>query len=416
MPGTLFQRRFHGDPMPRRVCTAHFPLPLSARALLLLMLLLACLQACDSDRKAQPKNARQVTVLTVQPQDIPLTTELSGRVAAFRKAEVRPQLTGILKSRLFTEGALVSKDQSLYKIDPDTYAAELASAKASVHSAEARLEAAVLRRNRTLALLREKAVSQQGYEDANVEYLQAKAQLEVSRAALRMAEIRLQYTDVLAPISGRIGKSSVTQGALVTANQAEPLAVIQQLDPVYVDMTQASIDILQLRENYASGRITQPDSDGARVHILLETGTRYDHEGEIKFSDISVDESTGAVLLRSVFPNPDNILLPGMYVRAIIFKGTAHNAIPVPQRAVQRSPKGEARLFVVKKDNTVEERTVVTAEPAGRCWIIQSGLKAGEKVVVEGLQGLSHGAPVTVQKTITYEDLPQDPSGAKAAQ
>ncbi len=383
--------------------------------LLLLLLLALCLTlaSCDDGKAKQEKGAKQVSVLEIKPVNVPLTAELSGRVSAFRKAEVRPQVSGILKDQLFTEGSMVTQDQSLYKIDPDTYIAEAERAKAEVSSASAKLDAATLRRNRHAALLKTKAVSQQSYEDTTVEYLQAKANLEVAKAALRTAEIQLRYTDVLAPITGRVGKSSVTQGALVTANQTAPLAVIQQLDPVYVDMTQSSLAVLKLRDRYAEGRLIRPGKGQTEVRLRLETGTMYPVTGHLSFADISVDESTGAVLLRSVFPNPDNILLPGMYVRAIISEGVQVDAILVPQRAVRRTPKGDASVFVLGADNKAEERQVETGEVVGRSWLITSGLKAGDKVLVDGTDGLRPGSLVKVTK-ILAADSPETAAADRA--
>ncbi len=373
--------------------------------ILFLFLFSLCLPlaSCDDGKAKQEKGAKQASVLEIKPVNVPLTAELSGRVSAFRKAEVRPQVSGILKEQLFTEGSMVTQDQSLYKIDPDTYMAEAERARAEVSSASAKLDAATLRRNRHAALLKTKAVSQQSYEDTTVEYLQAKANLEVAKAALRTAEIQLRYTDVLAPITGRVGKSSVTQGALVTANQATPLAVIQQLDPVYVDMTQSSLALLKLRDRYAEGRLIRPGKGQTEVRLRLETGTMYPVTGHLSFADISVDESTGAVLLRSVFPNPDNILLPGMYVRAIINEGVQVDAILVPQRAVRRTPKGDASVFVLGSDSKAEERQVVTGEVVGRSWLITSGLKAGDKVLVDGTDGLRHGSLVKVTRTLAAD-------------
>lgn len=381
--------------------------------ILFLFSLCLTLASCDDGKAKQEKGAKQVSVLEIKPVNVPLTAELSGRVSAFRKAEVRPQVSGILKEQLFTEGSMVTQDQSLYKIDPDTYMAEAERAKAEVSSASAKLDAATLRRNRHAALLKTKAVSQQSYEDTTVEYLQAKANLEVAKAALRTAEIQLRYTDVLAPITGRVGKSSVTQGALVTANQAAPLAVIQQLDPVYVDMTQSSLALLRLRERYAEGRLIRPGKDQTEVRLRLETGTIYPATGRLRFADITVDESTGAVLLRSVFSNPDNILLPGMYVRAIINEGIEKDAILVPQKAVRRTPKGDASVFVLGKDNKADDRQVVTGGVVGHCWLISSGLKAGDKVIVDGTDGLRHGSPVQVAKTLVL-DIPEALLSGKA--
>ncbi len=387
----------------------HLPRPARfSLAFLILSLALSCLLAGCSDKAGdRAKRQREVTVLRLEPRNVPLTAELAARVSAFRKAEVRPQVSGILQQQLFTEGSLVQQNQSLYKIDPDTYIAAVESAKAAVASAEAQLNASRLRLERRVALLKSNAVSRQGYEDANAEFLQAKANLEVARAALRTAEIQLRYTDVLAPITGRIGKSTVTQGALVTANQADALAVIQQLDPVYVDMTQSSFAMLKLRDRYVAGKLLRPGSEHTEVRLRLETGSDYPLAGELKFADISVDESTGAVLLRSIFPNPENVLLPGMYVRAIISEGIEEEAILVPQRAVHRDPKGNASVFVVTPDGKADQRGVVANDHVGRFWIISEGLKAGEQVVLEGLQGLRQGMEVTVKSVLSLQDLEQ---------
>ncbi len=387
------------------------PVVLSLVAILLCSLLAS---GCDDGRRQVTRGPREVTALEVQPRSVPLTAELSGRVNAFRKAEVRPQVSGILKEQLFVEGSMVRQDQSLYKIDPDTYQAAVESARAALSSADAQLNAATLRRNRRVALLRNKAVSQQGYEDAQAEYLQAKANVDVAKAALRTAEIQLRYTDVLAPITGRVGKSSVTQGALVTANQVEPLAVIQQLDPIYVDMTQSSLAMLRLRDRYAAGRLLRPDEAQTDVVLRLETGSMYALRGQLKFADISVDESTGVVLLRSIFPNPDHILLPGMYVRCIISEGVEVNALLVPQRAVRRDPKGNASLFVISDEGKAEERRVATGEMVGRFWIVSEGLKAGDRVIIEGVQGLRHGMPVTAAQTLTLDGLGVPVPGTQA--
>ncbi|MBQ9406186.1 MAG: efflux RND transporter periplasmic adaptor subunit [Desulfovibrio sp.] len=323
-----------------------------------------------------------------------MSAELSARVSAFRKAEVRPQVGGILLRQLFKEGSLVCEGQSLYKIDPATYEAAVESARAEVARGEARLHATRLTRERRRALLKANAVSKQAFEDADAEYLQAKADLDVSKAALKASQIQLRYTDVLAPITGRIGKSTVTQGALVTANQAEPLAVIQQLDPIYVDMTRSILPMLQLRERYASGRLKRPYSEAAHVRLLLENHKPYPLVGEMQFADITVDESTGMVLLRAVFPNPDGMLLPGMYVRAIVEEGIEENALLVPQLAVRRNAKGGASVFVLALDGTVEERTVETTARVGSEWLVSKGLNAGEKVVIQGMQHLRHGMKV----------------------
>ena len=381
------------------VCFTRRGLPVEGFALrllrcLALFLLCPCLCSCFDTDAGRRTQIPEVSVLEIVPRSVPLRAELSARVSAFRKAEVRPQVSGILMRQLFREGSLVQEGQSLYKIDPATYEAAVASARAEVARGEARLHAAALTRQRRRALLGVNAVSKQAYEDADAEYLQAQADLDAGKAALRAAQIQLRYTDVLAPITGRIGKSSVTQGALVTANQASPLAVIQQLDPVYVDMTRSILPMLQLRERFAKGVITRPENGVTPVRLVLENHAAYPLEGELQFADISVDESTGMVLLRAVFPNPDGVLLPGMYVRAIVEEGVEENALLVPQLAVRRNAKGEASVFVLTAQGTVEERAVDATERVGTDWLVRKGLVAGENVVVQGLQRLRHGMHV----------------------
>ena len=368
---------------------------MGGRVLLVALLCLTC--ACTDAEKGGGGAPAEVTALKVLPQRLPLTVELSGRVSAYRKAEVRPQVGGILQKQLFAEGSLVREGQSLYKIDPDTHEALAASARAALASAEARLVATRQRRERRRALLGSRAVSRQDYEDADAEFLQAAADVDVCRAALRTAEIQLRYTDVLAPITGRIGKSSVTQGALVTANQPDPLAVIQQLDPVYVDMTRSIRALLRLRDRYASGSLKRPADGRVAVRLMLENQKPYPLEGELQFSDITVDESTGMVLLRAVFPNPDGILLPGMYVRAVVDEGVEEDALLVPQLAVRRNARGDSSVFVVGGDGVAEERAVTVMERVGSSWLVEAGLRKGEAVVVEGQQHLRHGDRVNVR-------------------
>ena len=361
---------------------------------LVICLLLGGLWGCEQHNVKQAKKLREVGVQQVSTENVSLSVELSGRVSAYRKAEVRPQVGGILQKQLFSEGSLVHEGQSLYKIDPATYEAEVASAKAALARARAALTQSELRRRRRRALLGSHAVSQQAMEDAEAEYLKAKADVEVCAAALLTAEIRLRYTDVQAPITGRIGKSHMTQGALVTANQPEPLAVIQQLDPVYVDMTRSSLDLLRVRERYLSGQI-KPDVKGqTSVRLILDDSHSYPLEGVLQFADISVDESTGMVLLRAVFPNPEGTLLPGLYVKAFVHEGVEEKAVLVPESCVLRSARGQTSVFVVDADNRVQQRIVRTAERSGRKIIISEGLSEGEKLVVEGLRQLKEGDQV----------------------
>ena len=354
-------------------------------------LLVSSLSGCDQQQVKAHKKIRDVSVLKVRTEKVSLTAELSGRVSAFRKAEVRPQVGGILQKQLFSEGSLVREGQSLYKIDPATYEAEVASAKAALARARAVLTQCELRRSRRRALLSSHAVSQQAVEDAEAEYLQAKADVEVCKAALLTAEIRLRYTDVLAPITGRIGKSHMTQGALVTANQPEPLAVIQQLDPVYVDMTRSSLDLLRVRDRNLSGQIKQDKPGQTSVRIALDDSHTYPLEGKLQFADISVDESTGMVLLRAVFPNPQGTLLPGLYVQAFVHEGVEEKAILVPESCVLRSARGQTSVFVVDAENKVNQRTVRVAERSGHNVIISEGLSEGELLIVDGLRPLKEG-------------------------
>ncbi len=389
---------------------------LSAFRAVQIVLLAACLAlgvSCKEDKAVQAKREQSVTVLVVEPSDVPLTADLPARVNAYRKAEVRPQVEGIIVDRLFTEGSLVKEGQSLYKIDPQVYQAALDSAQASLESAKAKLTAAQLKRSRRRSLRQAQAVSEQEWEDANAEYLQALANVNLARAQVRTAEIRLRYTDVLAPISGRIGKSACTQGSLVTANQPDELAVIQQLDPVYVDMTQSALNLLKLRERVLKGTLVPPPGGSAKVQARLETGSLYEADGELKFSDITVDEGTGMVLLRAVFPNPEGVLLPGMYVRALVNVGVQKNALLVPQLAVRRNAKGVGSVFVATAAGEAEERIVEARERAGGFWIVASGLKPGEKVVVSSLQNMRHGTRLKIDEVLTLKDL-KDQTEAKA--
>ena len=368
--------------------------------ILFLCALMLSLVACDTSANKAAGTAPEVVVMQVMPQTVPLSVELSGRVSAFRKAEVRPQVGGILQRQLFTEGTLVKEGQSLYKIDPDTYDAEVQAAQAALASAQAKLAATRMRRERRQALLGSRAVSKQDFEDADADFLQAQADVKVCEASLRSAEIRLRHTDVLAPIGGRIGKSTVTQGALVTANQAEELAVIQQLDPVYVDMSESSLALQRLRERYQAGTLALPEKGRTAVALKLESGASYPLEGTLQFADITVEESTGMVLLRAVFPNPDGVLLPGMYVRARVAQGTEDGALLVPQRAVRRNAKGEASVFLLQNDETVVEHRVTTTERVGNNWLVREGLAAGDKVVTEGQQRLRHGMKVRLAEKV----------------
>lgn len=354
--------------------------------------------ACDGGGKAPSaaSGPREVAVVSLQPRRVVYTTELAGRVASFQVAEVRPQVSGILQKRLFTEGSDVRAGQALYQIDPATYEAALDSAEAALMKAEANVAPARLKAERFHELLAIKAVSKQEYDDAQAAFKQAEAEVAVNRAAVKTARIQLEYTRVRSPISGRIGKSAFTPGALVTANQAEALTSVRQLDPVYVDITQSSQDLLRLRSEFAKGDLRQA-AEEAVVRLKLENGAMYPHEGKFQFTDVSVDESTGMVSLRALFPNPESILLPGMYVRAVLNEGADERALLVPQRALLRDPRGQASVLLVNAQEQVEPRLVEVGRTIGDAWQVLSGLEPGDRVIVEGGQSVRPGMKVRVR-------------------
>ncbi|MBP1753274.1 MAG: acrA [Geobacteraceae bacterium] len=341
-----------------------------------------------------PGGPPEVGVIVVKPQSVTLTTELPGRTSAHLIAEVRPQVGGIVQKRLFTEGSDVKAGQVLYQIDPATYRAAFASARAAQARAEANLIPARLKEQRFRDLVKIKAVSQQDYDDAYAALKQAEADLSSSKAAVETARINLAYTRVTAPISGRIGRSTVTNGALVTASQPTALATIQQLSSMYVDVTQSSAEMLRLKQNLASGLLKENGAAQARVKLLLEDGSAYSFPGTLKFSEVTVDQSTGSITLRAVFPNPKQILLPGMFVRAIVEEGVNDQAILVPQRGVTRNPAGNATVMVVGTEDKVEQRIIKVARTVGDNWLVSEGLKAGDRVILEGIQKAKPGTPV----------------------
>lgn len=336
----------------------------------------------------------EVSVVTISKQEVTLTAELPGRAVAFRKAELRPQVSGIVDKRLFTEGSQVEAGQQMYQIDPARYEAAVQNAKAGLARAKANLTTTQARESRYRGLLKTKAISQQTYDDALSAFEQAKADVAVNEAALNTAEINLRYTRVNAPISGRIGKSSVTEGALVSEQQTNVLATIYQLDPIYVDMSQSARDILNLRRQFKEGTLNRQDA--AKVQLVLEDGSVYEQEGTLQFSDMSVNETTGTVVLRALFPNPDAMLLPGIFVRAKVQLGTREEGMLVPQRAVTRDRSGNASVYVVNKENVVEIRPVVVSRAVESDWLVEEGLQEGERVVVAGLQKIAPGAQVSV--------------------
>ena len=364
----------------------------------LCMLLSLMLLACEEGGKGAPGSSgpREVVIIKLEPRREVYTTALAGRIASFQVAEVRPQVGGILQQRLFTEGADVKAGQALYQIDPATYEAALDSAQASLMKAEANVTPARLKAERFRELLAIKAVSKQEYDDAQAAFKQAEADVAVNRAAVKTARINLEYTKVRSPISGRIGKSAFTPGALVTANQAQALTSVRQLDPVYVDITQSSQDLLRLRAQFTNGELRSA-AEEAPVRLKLENGAMYPHEGRLQFTDVSVDESTGMVSLRALFPNPEHILLPGMYVRAVIAEGVDENALLVPQRALRRDPKGQASVLLVDGGGKVDVRLVDVGRTVGDSWQVLSGLKPGDRVIVEGGQNVRPGMSVKIR-------------------
>ncbi|MFZ1426271.1 MAG: efflux RND transporter periplasmic adaptor subunit [Geminicoccaceae bacterium] len=361
------------------------------------------LSACGKDEsgnaqsQAAPPPAK-VDVVTLVPQPVDITTTLPGRTSPYQIAEVRPQVNGILQERLYREGADVRKGEPLYQIDPAVYKAAYDTAKAELAQAEAALVSATNRARRNQELVRTNAVSRASFDDAVAAEGEAKAAVEARQAALAAAKINVDYTTVTAPIDGRIGRSAFTAGALVTANQDGVLTTIHQLDPIYVDVTQSSAQLLELRRAVADGRYQQVEPGGAQVDLTLEDGTQYAHPGKLEFADVQVSESTGAVTLRALFPNPDGILLPGMFVRADIKAGVDPVGILVPQRAVSRDPKGRAVALVVLPDNKVEQRILTTDRTVGDQWLVTDGVKAGDRVIIAGLQKARPGATVQVSE------------------
>jgi len=336
----------------------------------------------------------EVAIVTLEPQTVTLTRELPGRTSASLVAEVRPQVSGIVERRLFTEGGYVQAGQPLYQLDDAVYRADVASAKAELSKAEATLHTATLHERRSAELLKIDAVGKQDFDNVVAARIAAEADVAAARAALQRAQISLARARIESPIAGRIGKSAVTAGALVTANQAAALATVQLLDPMYVDVTQSSSELLELRKQFAAGR-TRPATD-VPVEILLEDGSRHQQPGRLVFSETTVDPATGSYTLRVVVPNPDQFLLPGIYLRAVVGMGTREGAILVPQRAVLRDPKGNASVMLVDGEGKVEARAVKLSQTLGDQWLVEDGLAAGDRVIVEGLQKIAPGAPVTV--------------------
>jgi len=368
------------------------------------------LAGCGSHGGPPPgRPTPQVTVVTIKPQSVTLTRDLPGRVSAFLVAEVRPQVSGIVKQRLFTEGGTVKAGQPLYEIDDAIYRAQWNSARATLQKAQATLEAARLTAGRSAEMVKIDAVSAQDNDNAIASLAQAQADVAAAQAAVDSSAVNLAYAHIVSPINGRIGKSSVTQGALVTADQTAALATVQQLDPIYVDVNQSSSEWLQLKQDIDAGRL-QAGASGAPTTIVLENGSAYTTAGTLQFSDVTVDPSTGNFLLRVLVANPNQLLMPGMYVRAIVGEGVRPQALLAPQRGITRDPKGGATALIVDKDGKVETREVRVSRTIGDQWLVEDGLAAGDRVIVEGLQKVQPGMPVT-----TVEAPVADAAAAAAA-
>jgi membrane fusion protein (multidrug efflux system) len=354
------------------------------------------LVGCGQKTTGTQSIAPEVAVVTIQPKQVVITTELSGRTFPNLVAEVRPQVGGIIQKRLFTEGSDVKAGQVLYKIDPSPFQAALDNASASLARSEAYLSTIRLKAERLRELLVDKAVSRQDYDDAAAALKQTEADIQLGKAMVETAIINMRYTSVMAPISGRIGRSNVTQGALVTASQSHPLATIQQLDPMYVDVPQSTTDVLRLRQGLKEGSLDQNGASQKKVKLILEDGTAYPLEGTLQFRDITVDPTTGSVILRIIFPNPKDILLPGMVVRTVVQEGINKRAILVPQQAVSRDPKGNPFTLIVDAASKVQLRMLTLERAIGDQWLVSSGLAQGERVIVEGMQKVTPGSLVKV--------------------
>ncbi|ECB6709734.1 TPA_asm: multidrug efflux RND transporter periplasmic adaptor subunit AcrA [Salmonella enterica subsp. enterica serovar Stanley] len=373
------------------------------------------LTGCDDKQDQQGgQQMPEVGVVTLKTEPLQITTELPGRTVAYRIAEVRPQVSGIILKRNFVEGSDIEAGVSLYQIDPATYQATYDSAKGDLAKAQAAANIAELTVKRYQKLLGTQYISKQEYDQALADAQQATAAVVAAKAAVETARINLAYTKVTSPISGRIGKSSVTEGALVQNGQASALATVQQLDPIYVDVTQSSNDFLRLKQELANGSLKQ-ENGKAKVDLVTSDGIKFPQSGTLEFSDVTVDQTTGSITLRAIFPNPDHTLLPGMFVRARLQEGTKPAALLVPQQGVTRTPRGDAMVLVVGADNKVETRQIVASQAIGDKWLVTDGLKAGDRVVVSGLQKVRPGAQVKVQE-ITADNKQQAASGDQPAQ
>lgn len=382
-------------------------LPLAAVLMLSGSFILVGCDNKDAKQAGNQQQAPEVSVVTVKKQSLNVTTDLPGRTAAFRVAEVRPQVNGIILKRNFVEGSDVQAGVSLYQIDPATYQAAYDSANGDLAQAQANANIARVTVNRYKKLIATNFVSRQDYDTAVATMQQNDAAVLAAKASLETARINLAYTRVTSPIGGRIGKSAYTEGALVTSGQTTAMATVQQLDPVYVDVTQSSNDFLRLKQELDSGVLKQQNGK-ATVRLLMEDGKEYQQPGTLEFSDVTVDETTGSITLRAIFPNPQHSLLPGMFVRARLEEGTNDNALLVPQQGVTRNPRGEATAMVVGPDNKVAVRQLTAQQAIGDKWLVTAGLQEGDRVIVSGLQKVKPGVQVTAKE---MTDEPQQQPG-----
>lgn len=379
--------------------TKLFAKSLVTAAVVVAVLVLFALGGCSADDAQPEAQTPKVQVMTVQPQRQALTTELAGRTQAFMLADIRPQVGGIVQQRLFVEGAEVKAGQALYQIDPAPYKATLAEAQATASKARATLKSAQATATRNAALVRIDAISQQDNEDAQVSLLTAQAELQVAQAGVDTARINLGYTRITSPLSGRIETSTVTPGALLVAAQTTALTTVQQLDPIYVDITQSTTELLRLKRDLASGALQGNSAEGeAPVLLSLDDGSPYNHAGTLKFSGVAVNQGTGTVTLRAVFANPEHLLLPGMYVRAVLELASDDKAILIPQKAVTRSASGVTSVLVVV-NGKVEQRVLTIDRAVGNQWWVSAGLNAGDQVIIEGGQKVRVGAEVLAQNS-----------------
>ena len=379
--------------------TKLFAKSLVTAAVVVAVLVLFALGGCSADDAPPVAQTPKVQVMTVQPQRQALTTELAGRTQAFMLADIRPQVGGIVQQRLFVEGAEVKAGQALYQIDPAPYKATLAEAQATASKARATLKSAQATATRNAALVKIDAISQQDNEDAQVSLLTAQAELQVAQAGVDTARINLGYTRITSPLSGRIETSTVTPGALLVAAQTTALTTVQQLDPIYVDITQSTTELLRLKRDLASGALQGNSAEGeAPVLLTLDDGSPYNHAGTLKFSGVAVNQGTGTVTLRAVFANPEHLLLPGMYVRAVLELASDDKAILIPQKAVTRSASGVTSVLVVV-NGKVEQRVLTIDRAVGNQWWVSAGLNAGDQVIIEGGQKVRVGAEVLAQNS-----------------